>query len=103
VPAAAVPEARVRVDEPEPGAPMEVGLNDALAPEGTPEAERETAELKPPETLVETVAVELLPVGVETEVGETAIEKSGVADVVTVNETVVEWVFPPPVPVTVTV
>jgi hypothetical protein len=66
-------------------------------------AESATAELKPPETVVETVAVELLPLAVETEVGETAIEKSGVPDAVTVNETVVEWVFPPPVPVTVTV
>jgi hypothetical protein len=82
---------------------MDVGLKVTLAPEGVPEAESATAELKPPETAVEAVAVELLPLAVETEVGETAIEKSGVADVVTVNETVVVWVFPPPVPVTVTV
>ena len=103
MPAAAVPEARVRVDEPVPGAAIDVGLKLAVAPEGTPDTERATAEVKLPTAVVETVAVELLPLGVETEVGETAIVKSGAVELVTVNETVVVWVFPPPVPVTVTV
>ena len=77
MPAAAVPAERVRVDEPEPGAPIEVGLKLAEAPEGTPEAESATAELKPPETAVVTVVVPEPPGTAETELGEAEIEKSG--------------------------
>ena len=82
---------------------MEAGENDAVAPAGTPEAESATAELKPPETVVETVAVAFVPVAADTEEGETESEKSGAAGEVTWNETVVECVLPPPVPVTVIV
>jgi hypothetical protein len=57
---------------------MEVGLKLAEAPDGSPEAERETAELKPPETEVETVVVAEPPCTAETEPGEAEIEKSGV-------------------------
>src|SRR5216684_2432291 len=45
----------VAVELPDPGAAMELGLNDALAPVGRPDAERETAELKEPEIEVEIV------------------------------------------------
>ena len=58
VPAAAVlPAVKVRVELPEPGAAIDVGLNAAVTPEGSPVAESDTAELKPPETVVEIVLV----------------------------------------------
>ena len=49
---------KVRVELPLPGAAMEVGLKLAVTPDGKPDRESETAELNPPDTLVETV---LLP------------------------------------------
>ena len=59
VPAVAVlPAESVRVELPLPGAAIEVGLKLAVTPEGKPEADSETAELKPPLTVVEMV---LLP------------------------------------------
>ena len=42
----------VTVDEPEPGAVIEAGLNAAVVPEGSPEALRAMAELKLPEIFV---------------------------------------------------
>ena len=39
----------VRVEDPDPGAAIEVGLKTAVAPEGSPDAVRAMAELKPPE------------------------------------------------------
>ena len=42
----------VAVDEPEPGAAMDVGLKVIVTPDGAPDAERATAELKPPEIAV---------------------------------------------------
>src|SRR4051812_30979152 len=89
------------VDEPEPGAAIDVGLNVAEAPEGTPETESETDagmevgltaagppegpperesepdELTPPLTLVETVALPLLPEAIVSADGETESVKSG--------------------------
>src|SRR5436305_1969130 len=65
------------VDEPEPGAAIEVGSNAAAAPEGSPEALSEMAELKPPETAVETVVFTEPPCTAETEPGEAEIVKSG--------------------------
>ena len=47
---------RVKCDEPEPGAPIEVGLNTPVTPVGTPVADSATAALKPPETVVVTTA-----------------------------------------------
>src|SRR5947209_9217931 len=82
---------------------MEAGEKDAEAPAGTPDTESETAELKPPETVVEAVAVALVPVAADTEEGDTENVKSGAEGDVTWNETVVECVLPPPVPVTVIV
>jgi hypothetical protein len=51
----------VRVDEPEPGAAMLVGLNAAVTPVGKPLAERATALLNPPETADVIVDVPPLP------------------------------------------
>jgi hypothetical protein len=55
--------------------------------------------LNPPETVVETVEFAELPCTTDTDVGEAAIVKFGVAAGVTVRETDVVWVTPPPVPV----
>ena len=51
----------VRVELPLPGAAMELGLKLAVTPEGSPETERATEELKPPLTAVEIVLVAELP------------------------------------------
>ena len=80
--------ARVNVDVPEPGAAIDVGLNVAVTPVGWPLAVKATAELNPPETVVEIVEDPLLPCTTETEVGEAASVKAGVAVAVTVSETV---------------
>jgi hypothetical protein len=53
--------ARVRVEVPEPGAAMEVGLRLAVTPVGWPEAVKAMAESKPPDTVVVMVEVPLLP------------------------------------------
>jgi hypothetical protein len=52
---------KVKSDEPEPGAPMEVGLKLPVTPDGMPVAEKEIAESNPPETLVVTTAYPLCP------------------------------------------
>lgn len=97
VPAAAVLLAvKVRVELPEPGAAMDVGLNAAVTPEGSPLAESDTAELKPPEIVVEIVLVPELPAATERLVGDALTEKSGVAVAETVRETVVLCETPPP-------
>ena len=78
VPAAAVlPAVNVRVELPEPGAAMDVGLKAAVTPEGSPLAESDTAELKPPETLVEIVLVPELPAATERLVGDALSVKLG--------------------------
>ena len=90
VPAAAVlPAVKVRVELPEPGAAIDVGLNAAVTPVGSPVAESDTAELKPPDTVVEIVLVPLLPAATERLVGDALTAKSGVAVADTVKETVV--------------
>jgi hypothetical protein len=102
VPAAAVEATvNVKVEEPEPGAAMDVGLNAAVTPVGRPDADKETAELKPPETVVLIVEFPLLPCTTETAVGEADSVNAGVAAAVTVSVTVAVCVIPPPVPVTV--
>jgi len=86
---AVLPALKVNVELPEPGAAMDVGLNAAVTPAGSPVAESETPELKPPETVVE---IKLVPVplrATETLVGDALKVKSGVAVEETVSETVV--------------
>ena len=68
----------VSVELPEPGAAIDVGLKLAVTPAGSPLAESETAELKPPETVVETVVVFVPPCATDTEVGDALRAKSGV-------------------------
>jgi len=78
VPAVAVVLAvNVSVELPEPGAAMDVGLNAAVTPEGSPLAESDTAELKPPETVVEIVLDPLLPAATERLVGDALSVKLG--------------------------
>jgi len=62
VPVAAVLLAvNVSVELPLPGAAIDVGLKLAVTPAGNPLAESDTAELKPPEIVVETVVVLVPP------------------------------------------
>ena len=92
----------VRVELPLPGAAMDVGLKLAVTPAGNPEAESDTAELKPPLTVVETVELPELPCVTDKLAGAALMAKSGVATELTVRATVVVWVTVPPVAVTVT-
>src|SRR5947209_7696982 len=91
--------AMVSVGETEPGAAVGVGGKETLTPLGCPDAEGAMALLKPPETVVETVDVPELPCWTDTDVGEAAIVKFGEAAAVTVKETEVVCVVPPPEPV----
>jgi hypothetical protein len=47
---------RLKFAEPEPGAAIDEGVKLDVTPDGTPVAENEMAELKPPETAVVTTA-----------------------------------------------
>lgn len=82
-----------------------VGLvpNEAVTPEGSPEAESDTDPVNPPESETVTVLLALLPCVTETLAGEAESEKFGVATAVTVSEIEVEWLSEPEVPVIVTV
>jgi hypothetical protein len=71
---------RVRVEVPEPGAAIDVGLKPAVTPVGWPVADKATAELKPPETVVVIVDVPLAPCTTETEVGAAEMVKLGTAN-----------------------
>lgn len=79
----------VRVELPLPGAAIEVGLKVAVTPAGNPDADRDTAELKPPLTVVEIVELPEVPCVTETLVGEALTVKSGVAVALMVKDTVV--------------
>ena len=79
----------VSVELPLPGAAIDVGLNATVTPAGMPDADNETAELKPPLTVVEIVLLPELPCVTDTLVGDALIAKSGVAAAFTVRETVV--------------
>ena len=68
----------VAVDDPEPGAAIDVGLKPTVTPLGWPEAVRATAESNPPETAVVMVDDPLLPTTTETDVGDAASVKAGV-------------------------
>ena len=79
----------VSFDDPEPGAAIEEGLKLAVTPEGRPDADRETAESKLPETVeVMEVEPELLWSTVS-ELGEALREKLAPAGDVTVRLRVV--------------
>lgn len=75
----------VRVELPLPGAAIEVELKLAVTPAGNPEADSETAELKPPLTVVEMALLPELPCVTDTLVGEARTVKDGVAAAVTVS------------------
>jgi len=69
---------------------MVAGLNVIVAPAGTPDAESEMAESKPPETVVVTVETRVPPQSGLSEEGDRLIVKSPVVEVVvTVKSTVV--------------
>jgi len=84
----------VIVDVPAPF--MEAGLKPTVTPVGWPVADNLTAELKPPKTVEVIVDVPELPCATGSELGEAERLKP-----VTVRETVVVWVVPLAVPVTV--
>lgn len=69
---------RVRVELPLPGAAIEAGLKLAVTPAGNPEADNETAELKPPLTVVEIALVPELPWVTLNDAGEAPTVKSAV-------------------------
>ena len=92
------------VDEPEPGAAIEVGLKLIVTLLPPPEAERLIAELKPPEMAVVIVECPLFPGEMLSEVGEALMVKLGLPPLlVTVNDTVVVFTVLPDVPLTVMV
>ena len=101
MPPAAVPGVTVSVEEPLPPATL-AGLNAAEAPEGTPVTLSATALEKPLIGETETLAAAPALPEELTEPGLTEIEKSGVATLVMVQLTLVEWLNAPLVPVTVT-
>ena len=78
----------VSVELPLPGAAMDAGLKLAVTPVGRPEAERETAELKPPLTVVEIVVLPELPWMIERFAGDALSVKLGEAAAFTVRATV---------------
>ena len=80
---------KVSVELPLPGAPIDEGLKAAVTPAGKVEVESETAELKPPLTVVDIVLLPELPCATDRLVGEALIAKLGVAAAFTVRATVV--------------
>jgi hypothetical protein len=76
---------RVRVDVPLPGAAIEAGAKLAVTPAGKPEAESETAELKPPLTVVEIVELPDVPCTTERVVGDALSVKFGDVAALTVT------------------
>ena len=74
------PAVMVRVDDPVPGAAMEVGLKLAVAPVGKPDALNAIAESKLPEMAVLIVLAPDEPWVTVTDVGEAVIENDDVPD-----------------------
>lgn len=91
------------VDDPVPGAGMGFGLKLTVTRLPCPEADNEIAELNPFKAVVLIVEEPELPRLTVTEEGDELIVKSAGLDEVTVSETVVVCVIPPPTPVTVMV
>ena len=96
---ACAPTATVIVEVPEPGA----GIGFGLKVRPVPRVLRVTAELKPPLTFEVMTEVPELPLATVIAVGDAVRVKLPFAAAVTVRETVVVLVTPPPVPVTVMV
>jgi hypothetical protein len=86
---AVLPTVNVNVELPLPGAAMDAGLKLAVTPVGSPDAERDNAELKPPETAVEMVVLPELPCITERLAGDALSVKLGAAAGLTVRATVV--------------
>lgn len=72
----------------------------AVAPEGRPDADRDTAELKLPDIVVVMEAVPELPAVTVNADGAEAIAKSAGVAAFTVKLIVTEWALPPPAPLT---
>ena len=85
---AVLPTVNVSVELPPPGAAMDAGLKLAVTPVGSPDAERDTAELKPPETAVEMVVLPELPWMTERLAGDALSVKFGEAAGLIVSATV---------------
>ena len=79
----------VSVELPLPGAAMEAGLKLAVTPVGIPEAESETAELKPPLTVVVMVVLPELPRVTDRLAGDAVTVKLGDAAGLMVRATAV--------------
>ena len=75
----------VRVELPDPGAAIVVGVNVAVAPLGSPDADKLSAELNPPLTLVETVEAPEPPCVTLRLAGLSPMAKSGLLAAVTVR------------------
>ena len=98
-----VPAVNVKVEVPLPLA-RDAGLNAAVTPAGTPEADSETADAKPPDVVEVIDVVPLPPCTVLMAPGEALRAKfAGGGALATVSETDVVRLRPPPVPVIVTV
>ena len=78
---------KVRVELPLPGAANETGLKLAVTPEDRPDTDKDTVELNPPLTVVETAVLPELPWVTDRLAGEAPIAKSGVAVTLTVRAT----------------
>jgi hypothetical protein len=100
---ARLPTLTVIVDDPEPGAAMGFTLKVTVCWLPSPEADKVTAESKPFNAAVVIVDVPDDPLTTVIEVGEALLLKSAPAAAVTVRETDVCCVMPPPVPVIVIV
>ena len=85
---AVLPTVNVNVEPPPPGAAMDAGLKLAVTPAGNPDAERETAELNPPLTEVETVVLPEFPCVTERLAGDALTVKLGAAAGLMVSATV---------------
>lgn len=86
---AVLPTLNVNVELPPPGAAMDAGLKLAVTPVGSPDAERDTAELKPPVADVEIVVLPELPWMTERLAGDALSVKLGAAAALMVSATVV--------------
>jgi hypothetical protein len=85
--AAVLLAARDRVEL--PGVLTDAGLKVAVTPEGNPDADSETVELKPPRTEIEAVELAELPCVTDRLEGERLKVKSGGCAAVTVTEIIV--------------